>query len=114
MIDLTPETAGASSLAIRIAQRVLELDGMAPVRDAGQRDGSLAAFCAAIARAVDVELNDASNRTRPGVVVSTQPINTRRPLPTYQTCAKCGTSFAYAENSEGTVPTLCLDCDDNA
>ena len=61
MIDLTPETAGASSTAIRIAQRILDLDGMAPVRQHLQtpRHGySLRAFCADVARQVDVELGN--------------------------------------------------------
>jgi hypothetical protein len=56
-IDLTPETAGASALAIRIAQRILELDGMAIVREARQRDNNLDGFFAAIARDIDHELS---------------------------------------------------------
>lgn len=57
MIDLTPETAGASSTAIRIAQRVLDLDGMAPVHKNPPAGFSLRTFCAAVARTVDMELN---------------------------------------------------------
>lgn len=56
MIDLTPETAGASSTAIRIAQRILDLDGMAPIRKNPPAGYDIRAFCAAVARQVDMEL----------------------------------------------------------
>ena len=61
MIDLTPKTAGASTTAIRIAQRILDMDGMTFVRElfADPPAGyDLAAFAADIARQIDVELND--------------------------------------------------------
>lgn len=58
MIDLSPETAGASQLAIRIAQRVLELDMMRPITETAKGDATfdLSANCAAMARMIDVEL----------------------------------------------------------
>jgi hypothetical protein len=59
MIDLTPEDAKASSLAIRIAQRVLLCDRMISVRVLYAAKGRLWALCASLAREIDRELNAA-------------------------------------------------------
>ena len=60
-INLTPQTAGASSRAVCIAQMILMLDGMQPsllaiVRSKNTTGYDSRAFCADIARQVDIVL----------------------------------------------------------
>ena len=60
-VETTPENSGASELACGITNRVLSLNGMQPALQACEDRGGLdaAGFAAAIARAVDSELNHA-------------------------------------------------------